>query len=152
MYRRFRAGRIINPRTAHGQLVGGMIWGIGSALHENSDIDDRNAGYINAHLADDLLPVNADIVVDVRTIMVPEGDKLTNRAGVKGFGGIGVVGVAAAISNAVFHATGRRGASATCRSGSSTSCSAPAEAMVAGCGWGLISALAPRRVPADRFG
>lgn len=103
----FAAGRIINPRTAHGQLVGGMIWGIGSALHENSEIDGRNAGYINANLADYLLPVNADIV-DVKAIMVPEEVALVNRAGVKGVGEIGVVGVAAAISNALFHATGRR--------------------------------------------
>nr|WP_185984243.1 xanthine dehydrogenase family protein molybdopterin-binding subunit [Aureimonas mangrovi] len=103
----FAAGRIINPRTAHGQLVGGMIWGIGSALHEHSEIDGRNASYINANLADYLLPVNAD-VIDVQAIMVPEEDRLVNSAGVKGVGEIGVVGVAAAISNAVFHATGRR--------------------------------------------
>ncbi|MBB4003668.1 xanthine dehydrogenase family protein molybdopterin-binding subunit [Aurantimonas endophytica] len=103
----FAAGRIINPRTAHSQLVGGMIWGIGSALHEHSEIDTRNAGYVNANLADYLLPVNAD-VVDVQAILVPEEDRLVNRAGVKGVGEIGVVGVAAAISNALFHATGRR--------------------------------------------
>lgn len=103
----FAAGRIINPRTAHGQLLGGMVWGIGSAIHEHSEIDGRNAGYINANLADYLLPVNAD-VVDVEAIMVAEEDELVNRAGVKGVGEIGVVGTAAAISNAVFHATGRR--------------------------------------------
>jgi len=103
----FAAGRIINPRTAHGQLVGGMIWGISSALHEQTEIDPRNASYINASLGDYLLPVNADIV-DVQAIMVPEEDTLVNPAGVKGVGEIGVVGVAAAISNAVYHATGRR--------------------------------------------
>ncbi|MDY0974659.1 xanthine dehydrogenase family protein molybdopterin-binding subunit [Massilia sp. CFBP9012] len=103
----FACGRIINARTAHGQLVGGMIWGIGSALHEQTEIDARNAGYINANLADYLLPVNADIP-DVQAIMVPEEDRLVNAAGVKGVGEIGVVGMAAAISNAVFHATGRR--------------------------------------------
>ncbi|SHJ77778.1 xanthine dehydrogenase YagR molybdenum-binding subunit [Aureimonas altamirensis DSM 21988] len=103
----FAAGRIINPRTAHGQLVGGMIWGIGSALHEHSEIDPRNASYINANLADYLVPVNADIV-DVQAILVPEEDELVNRAGVKGVGEVGVVGMAAAISNAIFHATGRR--------------------------------------------
>jgi xanthine dehydrogenase YagR molybdenum-binding subunit len=103
----FAAGRIINPRTAHSQLVGGMIWGISSALHEQTEIDPRNASYINANLAEYLLPVNADIV-DVQAIMVPEEDRLVNRAGVKGVGEIGVVGVAAAISNAVHHATGRR--------------------------------------------
>ncbi|MGF7206344.1 xanthine dehydrogenase YagR molybdenum-binding subunit [Skermanella aerolata] len=103
----FAAGRIINPRTAHGQLIGGMIWGISSALHEHTEVDGRNASYINVNLADYLLPVNADIV-DIQAIMVPEEDKLVNRAGVKGVGEIGVVGVAAAVSNAVFHATGRR--------------------------------------------
>jgi xanthine dehydrogenase YagR molybdenum-binding subunit len=103
----FAAGKIINARTAHGQLIGGMIWGISSALHEHSEIDPRSAGYINANLADYLLPVNAD-VADIQAIMVPEEDSLVNPAGVKGVGEIGVVGVAAAISNAVHHATGRR--------------------------------------------
>lgn len=103
----FAAGRIINPRTVHGQLIGGMIWGISSALHEHSEIDPRDAGYVNANLADYLLPVNADIV-DIQAIMVPEEDRLVNSAGVKGVGEIGVVGVAAAITNAVHHATGRR--------------------------------------------
>lgn len=103
----FAAGRIINPRTVQGQLIGGMVWGIGSALHEHSEIDARNASYINANLADYMLPVNADIV-DIRAIMVPEDDRLVNRAGVKGVGEIGVTGVAAAISNAVNHATDRR--------------------------------------------
>lgn len=103
----FAAGRIINPRTSHSQLVGGMIWGIGSALHEHTDIDQRNAAYTNANLADYLLPVNADIA-EIQAILVPEEDRLVNQAGVKGVGEIGVVGVAAAISNAVFHATGRR--------------------------------------------
>lgn len=103
----FAAGRIINPRTAHGQLVGGMIWGIGSALHEQTEIDRRNASYINANLAEYLLPVNADII-DVQAIMVPEEDTAVNTAGVKGVGEIGIVGMAAAISNAVHHATGRR--------------------------------------------
>lgn len=103
----FAAGRIINPRTAHGQLVGGMIWGIGSALHEQTEIDPRNASYVNANLGDYLLPVNADID-DIKAIMVEEEDKLINAAGVKGVGEIGVVGMAAAIANALYHATGRR--------------------------------------------
>lgn len=103
----FAAGRIINPRTAHGQLVGGMIWGISSALHEKTEIDPRNASYMNANLADYLVPVNADIG-EVQAIMVPEEDKLVNAAGVKGVGEVGTVGMAAAIANAVFHATGRR--------------------------------------------
>jgi xanthine dehydrogenase YagR molybdenum-binding subunit len=103
----FAAGRIINPRTAHSQLVGGMIWGISSALHEQTETDGRNGSYINANLAEYLLPVNADID-NVKAIFVAEEDRQVNAAGVKGVGEIGVVGVAAAISNAVFHATGRR--------------------------------------------
>jgi xanthine dehydrogenase YagR molybdenum-binding subunit len=103
----FAAGRIINPRTAHGQLVGGMIWGISSALHEQTEIDDRNASYINANLGEYLVPVNADIG-EVQAIMVPEEDKLVNAAGVKGVGEVGTVGMAAAIANAAHHATGKR--------------------------------------------
>ncbi len=103
----FAAGRILNTRTAHSQLMGGMIWGIGSALHEETEIDRRAARYVNANLADYLIPVNADIgQVDV--IMIPEEDKLVNPIGVKGIGEIGIVGTAAALSNAVFHATGQR--------------------------------------------
>lgn len=103
----FACGRIINPRTAHSQLVGGMIWGIGSALFEATEVDDRNGAYINANLAEYLLPVNADIG-EVQAIMVPEEDRAVNAVGVKGVGEIGVVGVAAATANAVYHATGRR--------------------------------------------
>lgn len=103
----FAAGRIINPRTAHGQLLGGMIWGISSALHDKTEIDSRNASYINNNLGDYLLPVNAD-VVDIQALMVPEEDTIVNAAGVKGVGEISVVGMAAAIANAVYHATGQR--------------------------------------------
>ena len=103
----FAAGRIMNPRTAHSQLMGGMIWGIGSALHEFTEIDPREARYINDNLAEYLLPVNADIrQVDV--IMIPEVDTEINPAGAKGLGELGNVGTAAAVANAVFHATGKR--------------------------------------------
>ena len=103
----FAAGRIVNPRTAHSQLMGGMIWGISSALHEATEIDPRRAAYINNNLADYLLPVNADIgAVDV--ILVPEVDAQVNPVGVKGLGELGNVGTAAAVANAVYHATGKR--------------------------------------------
>jgi len=103
----FAAGRIMNPRTAHSQLMGGMIWGIGSALHEHTEIDKREARYMNDNLAEYLIPVNADIrQVDV--ILVPEVDTEVNPAGAKGIGELSTVGTAAAIANAVFHATGRR--------------------------------------------
>jgi xanthine dehydrogenase YagR molybdenum-binding subunit len=103
----FAAGRIMNPRTAHSQLMGGLIWGIGSALHEHTEIDKREARYMNDNLAEYLIPVNADIrQVDV--ILVPEVDNDVNPAGAKGIGELANVGTAAAIANAVFHATGRR--------------------------------------------
>lgn len=103
----FAAGRIMNPRTAHSQLMGGMIWGIGSALHEHTEIDKREARYMNDNLGEYLIPVNADIgQVDV--ILLPEVDNEVNPAGAKGIGELANVGTAAAVANAVFHATGRR--------------------------------------------
>jgi xanthine dehydrogenase YagR molybdenum-binding subunit len=103
----FAAGRIMNTRTAHSQLMGGMIWGLSSALHEATEIDKREARYINDNLADYLIPVNAD-VPQIDVILVPEIDHEVNPAGVKGLGELGNVGTAAAVANAVFHATGTR--------------------------------------------
>ena len=103
----FAAGRIINARTARSQLMGGMIWGISSALFEATEIDKRAARYVNDNLADYLIPVNADIQT-VEVIIVPETDDWVNPLGVKGLGELGDVGLNAAIANAVFHATGKR--------------------------------------------
>lgn len=103
----FAAGHIVNPRTARSQLMGGLIWGIGSALHEETELDHRHARYVNTNIAEYLVPVNAD-AVEVQVILVPEIDELVNPAGVKGLGELGNVGTAAAISNAVYHATGKR--------------------------------------------
>lgn len=103
----FAAGRIMNTRTARSQLMGGMIWGIGSALHEFTEIDRRAARYVNHDLAEYLIPVNADIR-ECEVILVPETDTEANPAGVKGIGELANVGTAAAIANAVFHATGKR--------------------------------------------
>jgi xanthine dehydrogenase YagR molybdenum-binding subunit len=103
----FAAGHIMNPRTARSQYLGGMIWGISSALHEATEIDRLRARYVNDNLADYLVPVNADIQ-DIEIIMVPEEDQAVNPAGVKGLGELANVGTAAAISNAVYHATGKR--------------------------------------------
>jgi len=103
----FAAGRIMNTRTARSQLMGGMIWGISSALHESTEIDRRNARYINDNLADYLVPVNAD-VDQLEVILIPETDTDVNPAGVKGLGELGNVGTAAAVTNAVYHATGER--------------------------------------------
>ncbi|MEZ0168549.1 xanthine dehydrogenase family protein molybdopterin-binding subunit [Microvirga sp. TS319] len=103
----FAAGRIVNPLTAHSQYMGGMIWGLGAALLEVTEIDPRHARYVNDNIAEYHIPVNAD-VCQVDVIMVPEEDSEVNPLGVKGIGEIGIVGVNAAIANAVWHATGRR--------------------------------------------
>jgi len=103
----FAAGRIMNTRTARSQLMGGMIWGIASALHEATEVDPVSARYVNDNLADYLIPVNAD-VDQVDVILVPEQDDFVNPAGVKGLGELANVGTAAAVANAVYHATGVR--------------------------------------------
>jgi xanthine dehydrogenase YagR molybdenum-binding subunit len=103
----FAAGHIMNTRTARSQYMGAMIWGISSALHEATEIDPRVARYVNDNLADYLVPVNADIQ-QLEVIFVPEDDNFVNPAGVKGIGELGNVGTAAAVANAVYHATGIR--------------------------------------------
>ena len=103
----FAAGRLMNTRTAHSQYVGGMIWGIGSALHEATEIDEKRARYVNDNLADYLVPVNVDID-QLEAILVSEEDTQVNPLGIKGLGELANVGTAAAISNAVFNATGKR--------------------------------------------
>ncbi len=103
----YAAGRIVNPKTAKSQLMGGQIWGISSALHEATEIDRRSARYYNTNLAEYLIPVNADIQ-EVQTILVPEEDNEVNALGIKGVGELGNVGLNAAVANAVYHATGVR--------------------------------------------
>jgi xanthine dehydrogenase YagR molybdenum-binding subunit len=103
----FAAGRIMNPRTARSQLMGGLIWGMSAALHEATELDERYARYVNANLADYLVPVHAD-VPSVEVIMLSERDEQINPAGVKGLGELGNVGTNAAVCNAIFHATGQR--------------------------------------------
>jgi xanthine dehydrogenase YagR molybdenum-binding subunit len=99
-------GRIVNPKTASSQIVGGVVWGIGMALHEETLIDHAFGRIINANIAEYHVPVNAD-VQDIKVIFLDEPDA-SNRLGMKGLGEIGIVGVAAAIANAVYHATGKR--------------------------------------------
>jgi xanthine dehydrogenase YagR molybdenum-binding subunit len=101
------AGRILNTKTAHSQIMGGVIWGIGMALHEATHVDHRFGRVMNANIAEYLVPVSAD-VQDVQVIFVDEPDAIINPLGIKGVGEIGIVGVAAAIANAVYHATGKR--------------------------------------------
>jgi len=101
------AGRILNPKTARSQIMGGVVFGIGMALHEESMTDHNLGRFMNHNLAEYHLPVNAD-VENIDVIFVEEKDNLTSPIGVKGLGEIGICGTAAAIANALFHATGKR--------------------------------------------
>ena len=100
-------GRVASPVTAASQIRGAVVWGIGASLHERSEVDPRYGGFLNADLAEYVVPVNADVPdIDVGFIGIP--DPQLNALGVKGLGEVAMVGVAPAIVNAVFHATGRR--------------------------------------------
>ncbi|OUL18286.1 acylaldehyde oxidase [Nostoc sp. RF31YmG] len=103
----FAAGRIINPKTAYSQLIGGIVWGIGMALLEQSVVDPNSGRIVNSNLAEYLVPTNADIP-SIDAFFIEEEDPHVNLIGVKGIGEIGTVGSAAAIANAVYHATGKR--------------------------------------------
>lgn len=100
-------GRILNPLASHSQEIGGVVWGIGMALQEATEIDHRHGRIMNASLQHYHVPVNADIHA-IETIFVEEEDTIVNPLGVKGMGELGMVGIPAAIANAVFHATGKR--------------------------------------------
>ena len=100
-------GKIINPKASHSQEIGGVVWGIGMALQEATEIDHRYGRIMNPNLQHYHVPVNAD-VHEVETLFVEEDDQIVNPLGVKGMGELGMVGIPAAIANAVFHATGRR--------------------------------------------
>ena len=101
------AGRILNPKTARSQIVGGVIGGIGMALLEQSQLHPTLGKLLSPNLSGYLLPVHAD-VPDIETLFVDEHDPHVNSLGAKGIGEVGIVGVAAAIANAVYHATGKR--------------------------------------------
>ncbi|WP_133647022.1 xanthine dehydrogenase family protein molybdopterin-binding subunit [Paraburkholderia flava] len=103
----YGVGRLLNDKTAHSQLMGGIVWGIGAALEEATSLDLRYGRFVNANLAEYHVPVNADIgAIDVA--FIDEVDPHINSLGTKGIGEIGITGVSAAIANAVFHATGVR--------------------------------------------
>ncbi|CAG4911542.1 xanthine dehydrogenase family protein molybdopterin-binding subunit [Paraburkholderia gardini] len=103
----YGVGRLLNAKTAHSQLMGGIVWGIGAALEEKTDLDTRHGRFVNANLAEYHVPVNADInAIDIS--FIDEVDPHINSLGTKGIGEIGITGVPAAIANAVFHATGVR--------------------------------------------
>ncbi|GAA2726758.1 xanthine dehydrogenase family protein molybdopterin-binding subunit [Actinocorallia aurantiaca] len=100
-------GRVASPVTAESQVRGGVIWGIGAALREHSEAEPRHGGFLNADLAEYTVPVNADVPgLEVEFVDLP--DPLINPLGVKGLGEVSMVGVSAAVANAVHHATGHR--------------------------------------------
>ncbi|MDR5824509.1 xanthine dehydrogenase family protein molybdopterin-binding subunit [Caballeronia sp. LZ043] len=103
----YDVGTLLNRKTAHSQLMGGIVWGVGSALMEKSELDARYGRYTNANLAEYHVPVNADIgTLDIAFVEHP--DPLINPLGARGIGEIGITGVAGALGNAVYHATGIR--------------------------------------------
>jgi xanthine dehydrogenase YagR molybdenum-binding subunit len=100
-------GTVISPRTARSQLWGGVVWGLGAALREESEVDPRFGGFLNADIAEYAISVNADIhSIEVDFINKP--DLHMNDIGAKGLGEVAMVGVAPAVGNAIYHATGRR--------------------------------------------
>ena len=103
----FAPGRVLNPKLARSQLMGGMLWGLGQALLEGNQMDARYGRWGASDLGSYLVPVNAD-APDIDIELIEVEDRGINPLGVKGAGEIGQVGVAAAIANAVFNATGRR--------------------------------------------
>jgi len=103
----FAAGRILNAKTARSQMIGGIVYGMGMALLEATETDPKSGRIMNANIAEYLVPVHADVpAIDIR--FVPEQDDIVNPLGAKGIGELPMVGVAAAIANAVFNATGKR--------------------------------------------
>jgi xanthine dehydrogenase YagR molybdenum-binding subunit len=104
----YSAGRIINPLTARSQMIGGIVWGYGQALLEESPIDERYGRYLSKNLSGVMLPVNADIPADIDVFFADEHDPHASAIGARGIGELGATGVAAAIANAVWHATGKR--------------------------------------------
>lgn len=107
LYACYDAGRVINPKLAHSQAIGGMVGGIGMALLESTDLDHRDGRIVNANMSDYLVPVNAD-VPGVDAVFLPAEDKIAEPIAVKGLGELVIVAVPAAIANAVFNATGKR--------------------------------------------
>lgn len=103
----FAAGRVLNAKTARSQMIGGIVYGLGMALTEETEIDRRSGRIVNSNIAEYLVPVHAD-VPDIDIILIEEQDPHVNPLGVKGMGELPMVGVAAAVANAVYHATGKR--------------------------------------------
>ncbi len=104
----FDGGRVLNAKTAHSQLIGGMTFGVGMALLEETMVDENTGRIVNANISEYLLPVNADIPAITATLLDGGDDQNANPVGLKGLGELPMVGVAAAVANAVYHATGVR--------------------------------------------
>ena len=103
----FGAGKILNALTARSQFMGGMVWGISFALYEHTAYDESLGRIVNNNLAEYHVPTNADVgTIDVS--WVDEDDPHVCPMGAKGIGEIGITGAAAAVANAVYHATGKR--------------------------------------------
>jgi xanthine dehydrogenase YagR molybdenum-binding subunit len=105
---RYSVGRIVNPRTARAQMIGGIIWGWGKATLEASHHDQQLGKWVSKNLAGVAVPVSADIPADIDVGFVEEVDEHASPIGGKGIGELGATGVDAAVADAVFHATGRR--------------------------------------------
>lgn len=101
------AGKILNPKTAYGQIIGGLTMGAGMAIAEQTKVEPNFGNFITRSFADYHVPVNLDLA-NIDVIFLPEEDKIANKMGVKGIGELGITSVAASIANAIFNATGKR--------------------------------------------
>ena len=103
----FDCGRILNAKTARSQAIGGMIWGVSYALHEEAVVDTRTGAFVTRDLAEYHIPANADIP-QIEAYFVEESDLIANPVGVKGIGELGISGAGAAVTNAIYNACGVR--------------------------------------------
>lgn len=101
------AGKILNPKTAYGQIIGGLTMGVGMAMAEQTRVEPNFGNFITRSFADYHVPVNLDMA-NIDVVFLPEDDKIANKMGVKGIGELGITSVAASIANAIFNATGKR--------------------------------------------
>ena len=101
------AGKILNPKTAYGQIIGGITMGVGMALTEQTKVEPNFGNFITRSFGDYHVPVNLDMS-NIDVVFLPEEDKIANKMGVKGIGELGITSVAASIANAIFNATGKR--------------------------------------------
>jgi xanthine dehydrogenase YagR molybdenum-binding subunit len=101
------AGKILNPKTAYGQIIGGLTMGVGMVMAEQTHVEPNFGNFITRSFADYHVPVNLDMA-NIDVIFLPEEDKVANKMGIKGIGELGITSVAASIANAIFNATGKR--------------------------------------------